>query len=213
MKLIIDTSTGDLHIALWDKEVIYTESLQKGRGEQLGAWIPEVLKSQNISLSDISEVLVGQGPGSFTGLRTGIAFAQGLCAVSRPLYSCSTLEMLSLIATDDCSKLVSQFARPGLWYLGHYDQGKLVREWMGSVDDIPDVDCYILDDKLQTEFTPSSDTAKVLSWENTHWMKHPWNPSRLFGANYLSSAQSGVKPNYIQAPSAEVVLQQKLKAK
>lgn len=208
MKLVIDTATGDLEVSIWGEDLLVAESYPRGRGETLGNWLPEILSQHGISLQDIESVLVGIGPGSFTGLRTGIAFAQGLCALGRPLYAVSTLELLSSRKSASDSILVSMYARPGLWYLGHYE-GDKSREWMGTAEEIPDCQLMVIDQGLIEALDPESNHPEIYSWQEKPWMSDGWDPFVFFQEKYLVDPQKGIQPNYIQAPSAEVVLKAK----
>ena len=63
--------------------------------------------------------MVTVGPGSFSGLRTGVAFCQGLCfSGKRNLYGVTTLQALACLAgkTDEQVAVVIR-ARNGFWYL------------------------------------------------------------------------------------------------
>tara|TARA_B100000780_G_scaffold254539_1_gene202722 strand:+ start:1429 stop:2046 length:618 start_codon:yes stop_codon:yes gene_type:complete len=63
---------------------------------KLHIFIQEVLKESNISIKELSSIAVSKGPGSYTGLRIGIAAAKGLCyALDIPLISVSTLLVLA----------------------------------------------------------------------------------------------------------------------
>ena len=60
------------------------------------SFIKEVLKESNVSINELSAVAVSKGPGSYTGLRIGVAAAKGLCfALDIPLISLPTLLILS----------------------------------------------------------------------------------------------------------------------
>lgn len=64
--------------------------------ELLHLYIEEVVKEAGISLSDLQAIAVSMGPGSYTGLRIGVASAKGLCfALDIPLISIPTLESLA----------------------------------------------------------------------------------------------------------------------
>ena len=64
--------------------------------EQLHLFIQEVLDTAQLSMQDLDAVAVSKGPGSYTGLRIGVASAKGLCfALDIPLISIPTLDSLS----------------------------------------------------------------------------------------------------------------------
>lgn len=55
-----------------------------------------VLADAGLGMADVDAVLVGRGPGSFTGVRIGIATAKGLaCGLGRPLYGTSGLDAMA----------------------------------------------------------------------------------------------------------------------
>lgn len=65
-------------------------------GERLHIYIKEILSRNNFSEKDLDAVAVSEGPGSYTGLRIGVAAVKGLCfALDIPMIAISTLESLS----------------------------------------------------------------------------------------------------------------------
>ncbi len=117
MILVVDTSRKGIELALFGKD---HQSLAKisnpaSRGENLSGELTALLSQFQLKLSDIQKVLVLLGPGSFTGLRTGIAFCQGLCASGqRALYGISTLQAMQLQSPQAS---VLMYARPGFAYV------------------------------------------------------------------------------------------------
>ena len=72
--LAIDTSTSRTSVAIIDNGSVLYSGFRDGataHGPSLPALVQEAL-----AVSDVDEVVVGMGPGPFTGLRVGIAFAQ-----------------------------------------------------------------------------------------------------------------------------------------
>ena len=72
--LAIDTSTSRSCVAIIEDSKVLYSGFRDGataHGPSLPALVQEAL-----SVSDVDEVVVGMGPGPFTGLRVGIAFAQ-----------------------------------------------------------------------------------------------------------------------------------------
>jgi len=99
MLLAIDTAGTTTGVALHDGHEIRGESLWVSRGHQTVSLGPEVallLRRLEIFGKDLSAVAVAQGPGSYTGLRAGMAFAKGIALTFRlPLIAVPTLDILA----------------------------------------------------------------------------------------------------------------------
>jgi tRNA threonylcarbamoyladenosine biosynthesis protein TsaB len=69
---------------------------QKDHGSFLQLAIRRACKSAAVELSSIDAIAVANGPGSYTGLRVGLASAKGICyALHKPLILLSTLDILA----------------------------------------------------------------------------------------------------------------------
>jgi tRNA threonylcarbamoyladenosine biosynthesis protein TsaB len=69
---------------------------QEGHSERVLPALEQLLKLLGLTLRALAAVAVSSGPGSFTGLRTGIATAKGLAfSLGLPLYGIPTLEALA----------------------------------------------------------------------------------------------------------------------
>jgi len=77
MKLYIDTSSSEKVIVGVDGEMFESDS-KKEKSQRLLPFIQEVLEKKEKQLEDVTEIEVNLGPGSFTGLRVGVAVAQAL---------------------------------------------------------------------------------------------------------------------------------------
>lgn len=129
--LIVDTSRYGMAMGLYRGSESHEHFDENARGEVAGAVLDELLSATSITLEEVKRVLVTLGPGSFTGLRTGIAFCQGLCfSGKRSLYGVSTLQALSSLGYLDNNAVLMK-ARPGYWYLRF--QG---REYFCSTEEV-----------------------------------------------------------------------------
>ncbi|ADL24858.1 peptidase, M22 family [Fibrobacter succinogenes subsp. succinogenes S85] len=117
--LIVDTSRKGISMAL-SADSVYEEMVDpSAKGEILSASLDNLLAKVGATLDDVKRVMVTVGPGSFSGLRTGVAFCQGLCfSGKRNLYGVTTLQALACFAgVPDESVAVVIRARNGFWYL------------------------------------------------------------------------------------------------
>jgi tRNA threonylcarbamoyladenosine biosynthesis protein TsaB len=117
--LFVDTSRKGISMAL-SADSVYEEMVDpSAKGEILSASLDNLLAKIGATLDDVKRVMVTVGPGSFSGLRTGVAFCQGLCfSGKRNLYGVTTLQALACFAgaTDESVAVVIR-ARNGFWYL------------------------------------------------------------------------------------------------
>jgi tRNA threonylcarbamoyladenosine biosynthesis protein TsaB len=99
--LAFDTSTMTSSAALLSggRVVACDSSAVELHSENLIPLIDRVLRRASAKLADVRGIAVGLGPGSFTGLRIGLATAKGLCfAGGASLYGVSSLAALALDA-------------------------------------------------------------------------------------------------------------------
>lgn len=106
MILGIDTSSKNCSIALWYGEQLLGSFDQESEdflhAEILHQEIEKLLKSSGVQFSDLRSVVVGSGPGSYTGLRIGVSAAKGLAmALNIPLFAVSGLQMMLSQNTSD----------------------------------------------------------------------------------------------------------------
>ncbi len=99
MLLAIDTSTKSIGLALHSGMELIAEHHWVTRGFHTVELAPEIalmLRRANRSVADLTAVAVAKGPGSYTGLRIGMALAKGLAlAHNLTLLGISTLEIIA----------------------------------------------------------------------------------------------------------------------
>jgi tRNA threonylcarbamoyladenosine biosynthesis protein TsaB len=79
--LALDTATKTIGIAVHDGSTVLAEVLWSGKGYHTVELAPEIgliMKRIGITVDHLTGIAVALGPGSFTGLRIGMAFAKGL---------------------------------------------------------------------------------------------------------------------------------------
>ncbi len=100
MKLALDTSQNAGSIALWDSDrVVFSAcfDISITHSETLMPQLDAALKFCGCQPGDISSVYLANGPGSFTGLRIGLATAKGIAyGLKIPLLTFSTLQLAAL---------------------------------------------------------------------------------------------------------------------
>ena len=106
--LQIDTAleTASVSIAFDGKLVAEKLNIiQKDHASFLQPSIVELLAVAAISINQIDAIAVVNGPGSYTGLRVGMASAKGLCyALNKPLITIGSLEIMAATAIEQINK-------------------------------------------------------------------------------------------------------------
>src|SRR5262245_45051992 len=107
--LALDTTTRAGSVAIVDADRLVDEQLgdaSRTHAERMPAEILAILAAHGRTLADVDVFAVASGPGSFTGLRIGIATIQGLAFVGgQPIVAVPALDALGHLAGQD--------ARPG----------------------------------------------------------------------------------------------------
>lgn len=106
MRLLgLDTATSTAGIAIVDHDGrVLAEARHgtRGRGADLLVAIDQLCREAGVAPAALSAIAIGAGPGSFTGLRIGMATAKGIAfAADRPLWAVSSLAALAEDARDE----------------------------------------------------------------------------------------------------------------
>jgi len=124
--LAIDTSGRHGSVALCRGDAHSFETLQLTKLEggtysaRLMPTIAEMLEQNNCAMSDLDGFAVVSGPGSFTGLRVGLATVKGLCEVlHKPLAAVSMLEATAIVSAGNNVTAILDAGR-GEIYVGEY---------------------------------------------------------------------------------------------
>lgn len=101
--LALDTATRHATVAISSApgHLVEREREVTTHSEGLLSLIDEALRAAGLRVTDLDAVICGRGPGSFTGLRIGLATAKGLCLAARkPLLCLSSLLPLGRAAAE-----------------------------------------------------------------------------------------------------------------
>lgn len=134
--LAIDTSTSRTSVAIVDEGALLWHGFKDGatsHGSAVPALVSEALKNAQM----IEQVVVGMGPGPFTGLRVGIAFARTF-ALARliPVMGLCSLDAIAAKVREKDDFIVATDARRKEVYWAQYRAGVRVE---GPHVDLPSV--------------------------------------------------------------------------
>lgn len=120
--LAIDTSSSEARLAVSASEsVIATLTIRNilPHSQTLFAQISTLLELAYIKIEEISAFAVGTGPGSFTGLRVGLAAVKGLAdSLNKPCLGIDSLDLHAMASGIDGAHLVMLGAGRGEVYCG-----------------------------------------------------------------------------------------------
>lgn len=123
--LYIDTHDAQIVIALFNKHQLITKKLKgssKNHSDFTMPLIKEILEENNITPKELGEILVINGPGSFTGVRIGVTIAKTLAyTLDIPIKTMSSLEMIAVSSHIEEKKIAIIQDVKGV-FLGIYDK-------------------------------------------------------------------------------------------
>lgn len=131
----LDCSSPYLALALYKDEVLvrWCQNVGRNHARSITTALDELFRTADLSPKDLGGVTVGVGPGSYTGLRVGVAAARGIArSLSIPLRGESSLAALAASALREHIPrgVVALDARRGNVYSGtfHLTDGWLIQE-------------------------------------------------------------------------------------
>lgn len=221
MKILgIDSSTGIASVALLaseDGRVLATEKSEtKGHRADLLVTIDAACRAAGVTPAQIDAVAIGAGPGTFTGLRIGMATAKGIAfAARRPLWAVSSLAALALghvLAHPDATGLVVAVldARRGEIYAGAYRRNGAMVVSAGEERVLPPAELAAFVAALRTADEPVTYVGEA-DYPELADLPGVWNVTptgecvaRLALAGSHVDVLVGGAPSYIRASEAEI---------
>ena len=128
--LALDTCLGACSVAVRDDGRVLaaaSEVMARGHQERLAPMAREVMSEAGLTFARLDRIAVTVGPGSFTGLRVGLAFAKGLAlALERPCVGVGVLEALGLGSAHAGFVVACIDAHRGQVYVQAFADGRAV---------------------------------------------------------------------------------------
>lgn len=193
--LLINTANDELVIVLDKSGTIFAcnERNVKKHNEILLPKLQGLLTQANLTLNDIDEFGVVVGPGSFTGLRVGIATIKAFKdVINKPVRAINNLDLLYNIAAK--TKHYNTVAIEGSlnsYFVGNFEKGKLnIYERNLTIDELT----AICDSQKVAMYSNSHnfELAEVVEFDNT-----------AFVETFLNSKSYDLTPVYYQLSQAE----------
>jgi tRNA threonylcarbamoyladenosine biosynthesis protein TsaB len=204
--LALDSSSALLSCALWEDGRLVAESLHPGKA---GDVLPQALLSL-APLDTVDAVAAGVGPGSFTGLRVGLAAVKALAYARRlPVAGASSLRALALAARRPAELVVPTLeARRGELYACALRGPDLVRpETVLRAQDFPGwlpAGALVVGPGARANGFPVPDEPRAPA----AWAIAELCAPLLRNAPYDPSACFSLSPNYFQPSSPEIALRE-----
>ncbi len=222
--LAIDSTANTSTVALLEDDAliaIYTVNTKNTHSETLLPMVKSLLVASNVTVDDIDAFAVANGPGSFTGVRIGVATIKGLAfGRDKKCVAVSTTEALSVnLEGFDGIACPIMNARRGQVYTCIYKDGKpLIDECCMMLDElIPilekyDESIYFTGDgyelTLDKEIKNKRHTPEYLRYSNAYGVgKIAYK--KLINGEY--TRDTDLRVNYLRKPQAEREREEKLK--
>lgn len=137
--LVIDTSNKIASVSIFEDNKVLNEKFsddQKTHSEKLLPMVDEILSDENITIRDIDLFVVSVGPGSFTGIRIGVATVKGMVqALGKKVISTTSLEgLIEMADSENVCAIIN--ARHGNVYAQVKHNGKLLEPDCRAIDEV-----------------------------------------------------------------------------
>ncbi len=187
--LLIDVSTLVMYVGLAKDNTLSDFSIRiakRDHAKYMVDRVEQIIKRNRLTIDDIDRIVVGIGPGSYTGIRIGVMVAKMLgYAKHIPVFKVSSLYFMTSGYEGKIAALID--ARRGYVFAHIHEDGHVILD-----------DTYILFDKLKhlSEYR----TAKMIFIDERHYEV---NPEHIFKHMKKVDNIHDLVPNYLRKTEAE----------
>lgn len=219
LTLGIDTGTKVCTVALVKEGKVlasYEVNMGMTHSEGLVPQMDQLFQRTGIAKKDLELIAVSKGPGSFTGLRIGLATAEAMAyALQIPMIAVSTLEVMAYnLPVENILLAPVLDAQKGNYYVAVYQWVKGELQEIAPVEIMPGKELYGFLDHYHKQTVILGECGKILLSDNTKVTLTPiWNRLPKAGAVALIGEQQhkvgadmdyfGTEPFYIRKSEAE----------
>ena len=217
--LALDTATRKLNLAIrfgGDRLVKSGERVEKTHGQIILKKIGDLFDSAGASITDLQAVVVATGPGSFTGLRIGLAAAKGI-AVARdlPVVGVGVFEVAAFCLRAASHAWVLVPSRKGEYYVGEVADGVVSPDSVSVVAEKELPGLISVGPVYGVDFDPTETLASLMPNLTGGQLEYDAADLLQVGLNRLSETGptnlAELEPIYLQKAIAEVRFDQREK--
>ncbi len=221
MKLLaVDSSAKSASVAVFEDNKLISECFVNNgltHSKTLMTMVNNALKQADLTVNEIDNFAVNVGPGSFTGIRIGVAAIKGLAFNgNKPCVGVSTLKSMAYNFIDeDCYVCCSMDARCNQVYCAVFEiENKIIKtvieDKAESIDEFyndinllsKDKKMYLVGDGAEICFEKFNDSRFILPSENRLYQRaYGTGLAALFDDKFTDS--SLIEPVYLRLPQAE----------
>ena len=218
--LALESSAKAASVAVSDGNTVISQYFQSSgltHSRTLLSMAQDILTNMELGMPDIDGVAVAVGPGSFTGIRIGLAAAKGLAwGAEKPLCGVSTLEAMAyLCPREDVIICPVMDARRNQVYNARFITSngmitRLTEDRAISLDDlaseikIDEKPHFLLGDGALMCYNYLMETgANVMLAPDTNRLQNAWGVCRAASASGRFVSPDEIVPNYLRLSQAE----------
>jgi tRNA threonylcarbamoyladenosine biosynthesis protein TsaB len=179
LTLIIDSATKVLYEALVKDDKVLKEVYVKGQNDHaknIVKVLSDMLNEFNLETNDLTRIVCGIGPGSYTGVRMGVTVAKMIASFqNKELYKISTLKLMASGENNKCLALIDARRANSFGALFDENLNEIIPDKLASTESF----MKEAHDSVVTETSFKVDPIKCIKLAIKHDTPHSLEPNYL----------------------------------